>query len=199
VRRGKYNTVGFLVGIFMRLGETTKSVVLILIVAGLVAGMAGGCKEKTSGTQKPQFMPYEALADERGNTVKATIHYLPLTTITEFPSDSENTFVSRVSYIEGGIHFVLNANIIALLNDFPFEREPTGSYSPWYSCSLYTSDNKLFRVSLAGTDPVVVLVNGQPYKATPKVVEGFIRLLPVVDYTRAHDELEKAGFWGKGS
>ena len=132
---------------------------------------------------------------------KAVIQYMPWSTVTELPTGSESDFASQTQYlrIEGGAGFVLSINMIELLKDFPFEQSPHTGADIRYTCTLSTWDNKAFRVSLIRTNTALILINGRAYKATPKVVEGLIRLLPVADYTRVHDELDKAGFWGKNA
>jgi hypothetical protein len=54
---GDYNTMNSLEGIFMRFGGTTKLAILVVIGAGVIAGMPGGCKERRSEMKQAQEKP----------------------------------------------------------------------------------------------------------------------------------------------
>ena len=73
------------------------------------------------------------------------------------------------------------------LNNFsPIKQRSLPAYYHFrYCCMMKSLSNKYIRFSIALPCIDTIFINGQPYEASPEIVDAFLKLLPAVDYEEA--------------
>lgn len=170
-------------------------VLLILIILSMAAAfsMWYNCRPSNKG------MPYSELVKPQNQltldafiesskgfgVIRTEVYYMPFsakTMVIPFEEDilSEGLLIVACENIT-----VLHPQYIAnALKGFSGEEQKDSSRNFRYSCVMYAG-HKAIRFSIALSSLETIVINGVPYKASPEIVDAFLKLLPTVDYEKA--------------
>jgi len=113
---------------------------------------------------------------------------------------SEESLISEPSgpflkVCAGEFPSVLYASHLAkTFNNFTMQKKYALPFDFRYCCIAYTGVDKCIRFSIARSSFDTIWINGQPYAASPEIIDALLKLLPVIDYEEAKKFIEKEAF-----
>jgi len=116
------------------------------------------------------------------------IYYVPFSA--ESTGNLTESFILNAPFLKltiGGAVPFYHTYIGNALSDFSFSKQKDlPQYNTFHYCFLVKSkSDKYIRFSIASPSFGTMFINGQPYEASPELIDAFLKLLPARDYEKA--------------
>lgn len=183
----------------------------ICVLFGAVAILIGGIvfnlltKESTSDVvQKPvNTLDLKQFSEvmKKQHWLQTQTFYIPFssevtdTLLTE--SDVLDVPLLKLTFIGSGSYY--QNHIGDVLSKFSFiEQQSPPTYKDFrYICLMKSASNKYIRFSVSKSSFETIFINGEPYEASPELIDAFLKLLPTRDYEVAIKYIQEKRAAGK--
>jgi len=103
----------------------------------------------------------------------------------------------KLTFMGSRICFQRHIGDVLSNSSFSEQQSPPQYKDFRYCCLMESASNKYIRFSISKTNFETIFINGEPYEASPELIDAFLKLLPVREYEKAAKYIQEKRAAGK--